>query len=191
MSTKDFTTEEPILKTLREQLYTSTAIISELSPRYAEYLKKPASTEKDLVAKELFANEALLKDTIKLLRFTDVGEHYKLINELETLGYELYELENNLAKYSFINDVTNEAVYVYLSENSLIIQLGSDRTVYSYNGLFYSVPLGQIVEKLTQIRPLEELAKDEDTLGDAPTWWEKVRYYLVYPFFYTAKVVMG
>lgn len=59
MPTKDFTTDTPILQTLREQIYTSTAIISELSPLYAEYLKKPASTEKDMVAKELFANEAL------------------------------------------------------------------------------------------------------------------------------------
>lgn len=189
MSTKDFTTDAPILETLREQLYTSTAIISELSPRYAEYLKKPASTEKDMVAKELFANEALLKDTIKLLRFTDVGEHHKMIEQLEALGYELYELEYNLAKFSFINEVTNEAVYVSLSENSLIIQLGGDRVVYSYNGLFYSVPMGEIVAKLDNIRPLHE-GEDANEVA-APTLWEKVRYYLVYPFFYTAKVVMG
>ena len=38
MPTKDFTTDTPILQTLREQIYTSTAIISELSPLYAEYL---------------------------------------------------------------------------------------------------------------------------------------------------------
>lgn len=129
---------------------------------------------------------------IKLLRFTDVGEHYKMIEQLEALGYELYELEYNLAKFSFINEVTNEAVHVSLSENSLIIQLGTDRTVYSYNGLFYSVPMGDIVANLESIRPMQGMHKEENTPQlTVPTMWEKIRFHILYPFYYTLKVVIG